>query len=699
MTASNSWRKTVVYTALILCLVSFLLTLHAGYEYYRNNTDDKILEKTKGNAYNKSNVVLENISGELNSTSLLADGIAKELHSGELKNDSIIRQHILDKMEGNPNIFSIVIAYSPDYYGKLHSLHFKKNGSNILDSPILYDYTNNSEETTTWYNSAIKKKCGVWNRPYFGIADGTYLIDYSTPFYLEEFKNGSEVAGVVCASRSIEGIRTQIGGLDLGNTGYGFIFSEEGLIVSYPVQDYLLRNIHQLAKEDTELNLISENISKNMTDRVVENDRTGQSSWVFYKNILSTDWILGTALPQEEILLNKDIEQDRSIIQVMLLTFAFLFFLSLLFVSIFSYGDRSLWLLALVFSFLCILGMGIIWHFTLNESSIEVDENGNIVVFDMADVETVMLNSDTNPKAFRIPTGVFIQSIEFSTSNDITMTGYVWQNISGLSAEKASPRFSFPESKESTVEKAYVDEDKNIVGWRFTTTLRQQFDYSRYPFDEENIWIKFWNNASEESVLVPDFDSYDNLAPEKLLGLENSLVLEGWKPQKTFFSYRMNSYNTNFGVKDFKHRNLSELYFNVAIKRDLKSPFVSDLLPIVVVAILLFVVLLITTREDEKNQFGFKSSGVLTYCASLFFVLIVSHASLRAKIPTNCMIYLEYFYLILYLAILAVSLNSIVFASHMNIPFIDTKDNLYVKVLYWPIITGFLLIITLLNFY
>ncbi|WP_054864764.1 hypothetical protein [Methanosarcina barkeri] len=271
------------------------------------------------------------------------------------------------------------------------------------------------------------------------------------------------------------------------------------------------------------------------------------------------------------------------------------------------------------FSSLCILGMGIIWHFTLNESSIEVDENDNIVVFDMVDIETVMLKSDTNPKAFRIPTGVFIQSIEFSTSNDITMTGYVWQNISGLSAEKASPRFSFPESKESTVEKAYVDEDKNIVGWRFTTILRQQFDYSRYPFDEENIWIKFWNNTSEESVLIPDFDSYDSLAPEKLLGLENSLVLEAGSHKKLFFSYRINSYNTNFGVKDFKHKNLPELYFNVAIKRDLKSPFVSDLLPIIVVVILLFVVLLITTREEEKNQFGFKSSGVLTYCASLFF--------------------------------------------------------------------------------
>lgn len=170
MTASNSWGKTVVYTALILCLISFLLTIHAGYEYYSNNTDDKILEKTKVDAYNKASVVLENISSELNSTSLLTEGIAKELRSGELKNDSIIRQHILDKMKGNPNIYSIVIAYSPEYYGKLHSLHFKKNGSNILDSPILYDYTNNSEETTTWYNNAIKKR---------SVESGTSLISGS----------------------------------------------------------------------------------------------------------------------------------------------------------------------------------------------------------------------------------------------------------------------------------------------------------------------------------------------------------------------------------------------------------------------------------------------------------------------------------------------------------------------------------------
>lgn len=123
------------------------------------------------------------------------------------------------------------------------------------------------------------------------------------------------------------------------------------------------------------------------------------------------------------------------------------------------------------------------------------------------------------------------------------------------------------------------------------------------------------------------------------------------------------------------------------------------MLPIMVVAALLFVVLVITTKEERKNQFGFNFFGVLAYCASLFFVLIISHASFRNKIPTDSIIDLEYFYLIMYVAILAVSLNSIAFASHMDIPFIDTKDNLYVRLVYWPVIMGVLLLITLMNFY
>lgn len=763
--ASESWGKPAVRIALLLCVLSFLLMIFSGFEY-SNYTDDKILYDAKENANNTTRNARVDISNKLNSTSSLAEGIADNLSSGKLDNSTspTLEEYLRNEMKSNPDIFSICVAYSPDVHkGNRIVIHCKRNGSDLeVYSTLPYDYVNSSEKTAAWFRNPMEKRCAGWNSPYFGIADGVYQIDYSVPFCLKEFKNGSEAAGVVCVSHSLEEVREQVGGLELGNTtGYGFILSEEGVIISYPVQEYIFRNSSELTDKDTNLEKISKNkISKNMTD----DDTFLIHEKISAKN-LTSNWTLWVVLPKGETLLDGEKNQDRSIINFVLATFAFLFFMSLLLISFYGLDNRNLWLLAFVFSFLCILGMVTIWHFTLNGSSVEVKDRG-IVVSDMAGVETVLLKSNTNPKAPRIPTGVFIQSMEFSTANEVVMTGYVWQNISGLAVdeaslslssqkskestikganvdgnltnknatkienfsqnvselvtdktssnissrgskeaiiklvtEKTSPSFSFPESKETLIEKAYMDADKGIIGWRFKTTLRQQFNYSRYPFDEEDVWIKFWNNASEESVLVPYFDSYDNLVPESRPGLEKSLVLEGWEPQKTFFSYRVNSYNTNFGVKDFKHTDVSELYFNVDVKRNLKSPFVSDLLPIMVVAALLFVVLAITTKEERKNQFGFNSSGVLAYCASLFFVLIISHSSLRSKIPTDSTIYLEYFYLLMYLAILAVSLNSIAFASHMDIPFIDAKDNLYVKVLYWPVIMGILLLITLTNFH
>lgn len=95
----------------------------------------------------------------------------------------------------------------------------------------------------------------------------------------------------------------------------------------------------------------------------------------------------------------------------------------------------------------------------------------------------------------------------------------------------------------------------------------------------------------------------------------------------------MISYNTNFGVGGFTHSKVPELYFNLGVKRDFKSPFTSDVLPVIVVAILLFAVLMITTKDEKKDQCGFSSSDVLGYCSALFFALILVYTSLRDKFP------------------------------------------------------------------
>jgi hypothetical protein len=426
---------------------------------------------------------------------------------------------------------------------------------------------------------------------------------------------------------------------------------------------------------------------------------TGQSYWVFQQNIPSTDSILGFAIPLEETLLNKKTEQIHALIPLVLAIFSFLFSLCLLFVSIYRYDHKGLWMLAVIFSLLCILGMGFMWHFTMNNSFFD-SRNGDLIVFDREGVETVLQHSNTSPTTNRIPTGFLIKSMEFVNANDVLITGHIWQNISGIGIWKDVPDFSFPDSKETTFDEPYVNKEKGLLGWRFKTTLRQQLDYSKYPFDREDVWIRVVSDNTAGNILVPDFDSYKSMIPEKLPGLGRSFVLDGWDPQKTFFSYGVSSNdNSNIELENFANSNASEFHFNVGVKRKFESIFTSNFIYIIVALILLFAILAMITKGESKTHFGFSSQGVLGYCTSILFTLIIVHTSLRSKIPIVGVIYLEYFYFILYFAILVISLNSIAFASHKSIPFVDANDNLYMKVLYWPVIMGVLFFITILKFY
>jgi len=281
MTNSNKRRKQAICIASLLCLLSFLLLIHLGYEYKSGQTNEIILEDAKEDALQKANSAIKNINSELNSTSSLADGVAKDLSSGKLKNNSILRERLLAEMKNNSHIFSIVVAYSPAANaGKLYAPHFKRNGSEVVYDPLTYDYTRDSEQTA-WYNDALKKESKVWIAPYFGIADRNYQIDYSAPFYLAESRNGNKDAGVVSISYSLEGIRAQLSNLNIGNTGYGFMISGKGVIISYPIQEYLTKNIHDLAKKDPTLYFINENIKKQ--DYLATNSFTGKSYWVFQK--------------------------------------------------------------------------------------------------------------------------------------------------------------------------------------------------------------------------------------------------------------------------------------------------------------------------------------------------------------------------------------------------------------------------------
>lgn len=144
---------------------------------------------------------------------------------------------------------------------------------------------------------------------------------------------------------------------------------------------------------------------------------------------------------------------------------------------------------------------------------------------------------------------------------------------------------------------------------------------------------------------------------------------------------------------------MPELYFNVALQRRFINAFISNLIPIIVVAFLLFAVLIIITPQREGvTLLGFSASAALSFCAALFFVVIIAHVNLRANLAAQGIIYLEIFYFFLYGAILSVAVNAILIASPINVALVQYKGNFIARLLYWPVLLGLLLAVTLAAF-
>lgn len=308
-----------------------------------------------------------------------------------------------------------------------------------------------------------------------------------------------------------------------------------------------------------------------------------------------------------------------------------------------------------------------------------------------------------------IPTGVFVQSIEFTTANNVILTGYVWQKYAHSDPENISRGFVLPEAESAEISEAYSrpHEDGTVIGWHFRATLRQIFDYSAFPLDTQNVWIRIWHQDFDRNViLTPDFPSYDYTNPVDLPRLEeDNFVLPGWNVVETFFSFRENSHNANFGIEDYVGQlDFPELYFNIALARRFVDPFISHIVPSIAIVIMLFAVLIYGTKsKEEAAKLGFDASTVLSISAAFFFTVLIGHVNLRSGLASERVAYLEYFYLIMYLAILSVAINSLLFTSQRESVIlrrvIYSKDNLWPKLFYWPMIMGLLFVITVFVFY
>lgn len=302
-----------------------------------------------------------------------------------------------------------------------------------------------------------------------------------------------------------------------------------------------------------------------------------------------------------------------------------------------------------------------------------------------------------------IPTGIFIESLEFKGPYTLQTSGFVWQRYADELPKDLDRGIIFPEAESATFNKVYETHQGNetLIGWSFKATMREEFNYARYPLDRQQIWFQMWHPDFERDVyLMPDVNGYATMDPQARPGLDPDVVLENWRVDSSYFSYRLNQYNANFGIQEYDPtQSTPELYFNLSAQRGLLHPLMSRLIVPLVILLQLFVIVLVIGSDNKRlEQFGVRPGAVIFTCAAFFFAVLVAQNALRDEVKAGGIVYLETVHLLTYLVILGVAINSVLLVALPNLGLFRDNDNMWVEVLYWPLFLFAFLLITLFAF-
>lgn len=479
---------------------------------------------------------------------------------------------------------------------------------------------------------------------------------------------------------SLSGLSEITSKLKLENSGYAFILTNEDVLISYPDSQFLGRSLKQIQEEDEVIQTLISQRHKTAMSRFTH-PINKKECWLIFKPIKGSQFSLGILVWAEEIRAKFNLSPIFPYDNVSLVCqiTALIFLIGSL---VFPTGEKQIYYkLSWMLSFILLASLLIICFDKLNRDISQISKNQ---VYESVNVSNLLLRqSPSEPfKMAKVPIQLTLNSLTFSDPSTIELIGQI--QLEDLNTSLSLPPVYFPMALQTRWEK--VDKKQSV--WKFTASIKQPFNYTSFPFDKEEINLKIkLKNEYKSAILIPDFPFYEDMSPDTLPGINLEQVrLNGWTLNKSYFSYQI------------QNETLSALSFNLIIKRNLIGPFITYLFPLLMILSLAYFTLLMWTRESKQlNLWGFSFSSVLARSSSLFFILILSHISLRDALEAKGIIFLEFYYLASYSLLICVTISSMLYLSNSKSYLINYQDGLLLKVLYWPYFLLFCIVTTLIQ--
>lgn len=604
-----------------------------------------------------------------------------------------------------PFVLGVTVAFEPgafqgrDRYAPFYNRH--RGEFQFVEQR--YDYTSDELETARWYTGVAASSKARWSAPYFAETAQEMLVDYGAPL----FDGAGNLIGVVDYAITLGDFTDIVSELSVGQAGYGFTYDQDGTILSHPSPDFLMENVFHLRDGKSQATL---DAMRNDPKGVVHylSTYTFENSWFFFQTLASTGWKSVLVFAEDDLLGASD-EGRHKLIHAGLGSGAFLVSLLALLSGAKRHSRHWLWGMVAAISAVVIGNIVLIWYLNLtSDFSRLTDGQTRVVNQSILDKQVSDFDQALFQRAQRhyhkVPTGLFIESYEMAAF-EVSLIGRLWMKYPRDLYDAAPPAFYLPDV--SALEPrglvseiiSEVDTGEHIlVTWRFRVTLEQDFSYQQYPFEQNEIsMVMLYPDTSKHILLVPDLDSYNILDPSVRPGLNQSLTVPSSRAVASFFSFKTIDYPTTFGV-DAAVQSHPAMKFSIVEKRVFLSPFIANIIPVLIVAFIMFIVLYISSTQSNERS-GLTTMNIVQSSAGLLFILVLAHVNERNRIETPDIAYIEWFYFSMYVFITLQLLALAMLIEGRQWRVFTYRDNLALKLAFWPLILTTWLGITLLRFY
>ncbi len=294
--------KLIVLITLSSALV-FLIIFSYNYYASRRMIEKNVKENAKNLAFSTAN----RIETILRSVQKVTENMACFLENSSYNKEELL-QFLKITVENNPEIYGSTMAFEPySFDNNLSSFapyFYKENGKIRLK--YLQDVFNYNYFGLDWYQIPKELNRSVWSEPYFDEGAGNIIMaTYSVPFH-KNVKGKRQFIGIVTADVSLEWLREMILSIKILKTGYAFLISKNGTIITHYNKELIMNEtIFSVAEKrgDTHLRDIGRKMIRGESGFVpFKSIVRGRPCWMYYTSVPSSGWSIGVIYPKNELI-------------------------------------------------------------------------------------------------------------------------------------------------------------------------------------------------------------------------------------------------------------------------------------------------------------------------------------------------------------------------------------------------------------